>query len=84
MADQDGRQLWRHVTSSPHDADFKGYIFRRTIYPPSLVVQFLYPRSYGGRGGGEFVESGLNGVNTIFQKDAKDNVDVAYNGRSFW
>ena len=31
-------QLLRHVTSSPHDADVKGDIFRRTIYPPSLVV----------------------------------------------
>ena len=44
MADQDGRhsemitQLLRHVKSSPHDADVKGDIFRRTIYPPSLVV----------------------------------------------
>ena len=44
MADQDGRhsemitQLLRHVTSSPHDADVKGDIFRHTIYPPSLVL----------------------------------------------
>ena len=41
---QDGRhsemitQLLRPVTSSPHDEDVKGDIFRRTIYPPSLVV----------------------------------------------
>ena len=44
MADQDGRnsdmntQLLRHVTSSPHDTDAKGDIFRRAIYLPSLVV----------------------------------------------
>ena len=44
MADQDGRhsemitQLLRHMPSSSHDADVKGDIFRRTIYPPSLVV----------------------------------------------
>ena len=47
MADQDGRhsemitQLLRHVTSSRHDADVKGDIFRRTIYPSSLVVLAL-------------------------------------------
>ena len=57
MADQDGRhsemitQLLRHVRSSPHDADFKGDIFRRTIYPPSLVVMaFISPEvRRGGR-----------------------------------
>ena len=44
MADQDGRrsemitQLLCHVTSSPHDADVKVDIFRRTIYPQSVVV----------------------------------------------
>ena len=44
MANQDGRhsdmitQLVRDVTSSPHDADVKGEILRRTIHPPSLVV----------------------------------------------
>ena len=44
MADQDGRhseiitQSLRHVELSPHDADLKEDIFRRTIYPPSLVV----------------------------------------------
>ena len=44
MADQDGRhsemitQLLRHVTSSPHDADVKVDIFRRTIYPLGLVA----------------------------------------------
>ena len=31
-------QLLRHVTPSRRDADIKGDIFRRTIYPPSLVV----------------------------------------------
>ena len=31
-------QLLCHVTSRPHDADAKGDIFRRTIYPPSLVI----------------------------------------------
>ena len=44
MADQDfGRsetitQLLRHVTSSPHNGDVKGDIFRHTIYPPNVVV----------------------------------------------
>ena len=44
MADQHGRhsvlitQLLRHIASSPHIADVEGDIFRRTIYPPSLVV----------------------------------------------
>ena len=44
MADQDGRhsemitQFLRHLTSSPHDGDCKGDIFRLSIYPPSLVV----------------------------------------------
>ena len=44
MADQDGRhsemvtQLLRHVMSYPHDEDFKGDIFRHTIYPPIVVV----------------------------------------------
>ena len=59
MADQDGRhsemitQLLHHMSSSPHDADFKGDIFRRTIYPPSLVViAVFYSRSCGGGGGG--------------------------------
>ena len=58
MADQDGRhsklntQILRHVTSSPHDAEVKGDIFRRTIYPPSLAVIaiiFLELRRGGGR-----------------------------------
>ena len=61
MADQDGRhsemitQLLRHVTSSPYDADVRRDIFRRTIYPPSLVViVFIFSelRSGGGGGGG--------------------------------
>ena len=44
MADQDGRhsdmitQLLRHITTSPHDGDAKGDIFRRIIYFKSLVV----------------------------------------------
>ena len=44
MADPDGRhlemitQLFRQGTSSSHDVDVKGDIFRRTICPPSLVV----------------------------------------------
>ena len=57
MADQDGRrsemitQLLRHVTSSPHDADVKGDILRRTIFPPSLVViAFIFSESRRGRG----------------------------------
>ena len=54
MADQDGchseriMQLLRHVASSRRDADVKGDIFRRTIYPPSLVVIALCSQSYGG------------------------------------
>ena len=44
MADQDGRyseiitSLLLHVTSSPHDADVKGDIFRHTIYPSIAFV----------------------------------------------
>ena len=66
MADQVGHhsemitQLLRHMTSSPHDVDVIGEIFRRTIYPPSLVaIAFIYSQSYGvtevgtGGGGGE-------------------------------
>ena len=48
MADQDGHhsemitQLLRHVTSR-HDADVRGDILRRTIYPPSLVfIAFIF------------------------------------------
>ena len=60
MADQDGHhskvitQLLRHVTSSPRDADVKGDIFRRTIYPPSLIVTALTFSELrrGGGGGG--------------------------------
>ena len=58
MADQDGRhseittQLLRHVTSSNHDVDFKGDIFRRTIYP-LVVIAFIFSelREEGGGGG---------------------------------
>ena len=32
------RQLLRYMTSSLRDADLKGDIFRRTIYPLSLTV----------------------------------------------
>ena len=62
MADQDGRhsemvtQLLRHVMSSPHNRDVKGDIFRRTIYPPHVVViGFIFSellRAGGGGGGG--------------------------------
>ena len=44
MADQDSRhsdmmtQILRHLTSSPYDVNVKGNIFRRTIYPPGVVV----------------------------------------------
>ena len=57
MVDQDGRhsemitQLLRHMTLSPHDADVKGDILRRTIYTPSVVVvAFIF--SELRRGGG--------------------------------
>ena len=57
MADQDGRhseiitQLLRHVTPSRHDADVKGDIFRRTIYPPSLVIiAFIFSELRRGEG----------------------------------
>ena len=49
MAGQDGchsdimTQLLCHVTSSLRDADLKGDIFRRAIYPPSLlVIAFIF------------------------------------------
>ena len=45
-------QLLRHVPSSTYDTGVKRNIFRRTIYPPSLVVMALYSRSSGGKGGG--------------------------------
>ena len=55
MVDQDGRhsdmitQLLSHWTSSPHYADAKGEIFRRTIYPPNLVViAFIFSEFRGG------------------------------------
>ena len=41
------------VISSPHDADAKGHIFRRTIYPPSLaVIAFIFSELRRGIGGG--------------------------------
>ena len=48
MKDQDGRhsemitQLLRHVTSSPHNADVRGDIFRRAIYPPKSRCHSFY------------------------------------------
>ena len=43
------------MTSSPNVADVKGDMFRRTIYPPSLVViAFIF--SELRRGGGEGAE----------------------------
>ena len=54
-------QLLRHVTPSPPDAGVKGDIFRRSIYPPSLVViAFIFSELRrvmvaGGGGGGEWV-----------------------------
>ena len=77
MADQDGRhsemttQLLRHVTSSPHDADVKGNIFRRTMCPPSFVViAFIFSELPwgGGRNPPPVVvrpkKPGLNRVNS--------------------
>ena len=56
---QDGRhsdmitRLLRYVTTSPHDKDVKGDIFRRTIYPASLIViVFIVSDLRRGRGGG--------------------------------
>ena len=52
MADHDGRhsemitQLYRHVTSSLHDADVKGDISRWSVNPPSLVaIAFIFSES---------------------------------------
>ena len=49
MADRDGHhsemitQLFRHVTSSPHDADVKGDIFRRNIHSESRAgIAFIF------------------------------------------
>ena len=57
MVDQDGchsemiSQLLRQVTSSPHDADVKGDVSRRSIYPPSLVmIAFIFLELRRGRG----------------------------------
>ena len=56
MADEDSRRsemitlLFCHVTSYPHDADVKGDIFGRAIYPPSLVVTAFIFSGYGGGG----------------------------------
>ena len=81
MAAKDGRhskmitQLLRLVTSSPHDAEVKGDIFRHTIYPASLVViAFIFSElRRGGLGGGipppsvveDQKESGLNRVKHV-------------------
>ena len=64
MADQGGRysemitQLLRHVTSQSHDADVKEDIFKRTIYPPSLVVIAFYILVVRGEGRAESVPPG--------------------------
>ena len=60
MAEQGGchsemiTQLLRHVTSTSHDADAKGDIFRRTIHAPSLLVIALAGYIFGvtEKGGG--------------------------------
>ena len=73
MADQDGRhskmimQLLRHVTSSPHDGDVKGDIFRRNIYPPSLVViAFIFSELGRGKESRPVVEDQKNpGLNRV-------------------
>ena len=69
MAGKDGRhselitQLLRHVTSSHHDADLKGDIFRRTIYPPRLVViAFIFAELRSWKTN---KKPGLNGVQLI-------------------
>ena len=75
MADQDGchseliMQLLRHVTSSLHDADVKEYIFRRTGYPPSLVViAFIFSELCMGAGIRPVEKKpGFNRVNLLVQ-----------------
>ena len=59
MADQERRhsemitQLLCHMTSSAHDVDVKGDIFRHTIYPSTLVViAFIFSELRRGGGGG--------------------------------
>ena len=72
MADQDGRhseiitQLLRHVTSSPHDVEVKGDIFRRTIYPPSVVViAFIFSELRRGGGGAVVEDQKKPGLNRV-------------------
>ena len=67
MVDLDGRHsdivthFLRQVTLSPHDADFKGGIFR--IYPPSLTAfALIFFEFRGGGEGGEDKKIGLNRV----------------------
>ena len=46
-------QLLHHATSSPHEVDFKGDIFRRTIYPPNLgAIPFIFSELWRREGGG--------------------------------
>ena len=57
-------QSLRHVTSSPHDEDFKEDIFRHNIYPPSLdVIGFIFSELRGGTARGRPKKPGLNRVN---------------------
>ena len=77
MVDQDGRhsemitQLLRHMTSSPNDADAKGDIFGRTIYPPSLVViAFIFSELRRG-GGIRPKKPGINGAKKSEKKKTK-------------
>ena len=40
--------ITRHMTSSLRDGDFKGYIFGRTIYRPSLtVIAYILAKLWG-------------------------------------
>ena len=42
-------QLLSHMSSSDHDADVIGDIFRRTVYPPSLIViAFIFKDLWDG------------------------------------
>ena len=45
-------QLFRHLTSSPHDAGAKGDIFRSSIHPKSRCHGFyIFGVTRGGGGG---------------------------------
>ena len=73
-------QLLRHVTSSPHDADVKGDILRRTIYLPSLVViAFIFSELRRGGGFEEEKKPGLNRVKdgtAIYSRSSKPLKDL--------